>query len=160
MSEAELIPFLQRLTSRLQELQPRTLPMKANCSKCPHPRTVYAVALQCWSAAAKIPDDHPTRDTLNNWICNVVDYAQGKRECMPETPDELWALLGTQPASVPATKIDSPHKTAKEAAAYLHIPYSRFRKVATKIKRQPQTGRYRIEDLDDYAASQRPRAKR
>ena len=54
----------------------------------------------------------------------------------------------------------TPHLTAKEAAAYLRISYSTFRKKATKIRRQPGTGRYRIEDLDEFAASLRPKRKR
>jgi hypothetical protein len=54
----------------------------------------------------------------------------------------------------------SPHLTAKEAAAYLRISYSTFRKKATKIRRQPGTGRYRIEDLDEFASSLRPKRKR
>jgi hypothetical protein len=58
------------------------------------------------------------------------------------------------------TSILSPYLTAKEAAAYLRISYSTFRKKATKIKRQPGTGRYRREDLDMFAASLRPRKTR
>jgi hypothetical protein len=54
----------------------------------------------------------------------------------------------------------TPHLTAKEAAAYLRISYSTFRKKATRIRRQPGTGRYRIEDLNEFAASQRPKRKR
>jgi hypothetical protein len=54
----------------------------------------------------------------------------------------------------------SPHLTTKEAAAYLRISYSTFRKKATKIRRQPGTGRYRVEDLDEFAASLRSRKKR
>ncbi len=50
--------------------------------------------------------------------------------------------------------------TAREAAGYLGIPYSTFRKVAPAgIKKQPGTGRYRPEDLDAFAAS-RPKLKR
>jgi DNA-binding CsgD family transcriptional regulator len=54
----------------------------------------------------------------------------------------------------------TPHLTAREAADYLRISYSTFRKKATRIRRQPGTGRYRIEDLDEFAASLRPRLKR
>jgi len=54
----------------------------------------------------------------------------------------------------------TPHLSAKEAADYLRISYSTFRKKATKIHRQPGTGRYRIEDLDEFAASMKPRKKR
>jgi hypothetical protein len=50
--------------------------------------------------------------------------------------------------------------TAKEAATYLAISYSTFRKRATRITRMPGTGTYRREDLDTYAASQRPKRKR
>ena len=59
-------------------------------------------------------------------------------------------LLGASPT----------HLTAREAAAYLSISYSTFRKKARSIKRQPSTGKYRREDLDEYAASLRPRKKR
>lgn len=45
--------------------------------------------------------------------------------------------------------------TAKEAAAYLRVSYSYFRKHATTIKRT-RTRRYRPEDLDSWAMS-RPR---
>jgi excisionase family DNA binding protein len=55
---------------------------------------------------------------------------------------------------------DSPYLTAKEAAAYLRISYSTFRKCATKIRRMPSTNRYRREDLDEFAASNRPKRKR
>lgn len=55
---------------------------------------------------------------------------------------------------------DTPYMTSKEAAAYLRLAYSTFRKRATKIKRMPGTGRYRREDLDAYAESARPRRKR
>jgi hypothetical protein len=54
----------------------------------------------------------------------------------------------------------TPHLTAKEAASYLRISYSTFRKKATKIRCQPGTRRYRVEDLDEFAASLRPRRKR
>lgn len=60
----------------------------------------------------------------------------------------------------PAPKIESPYLTAKEAAAYLGIAYSTFRKRATQIKRMPQTGRYRREDLDLWASSHRPKRVR
>jgi hypothetical protein len=55
---------------------------------------------------------------------------------------------------------DTPYLTSKEAAAYLRLSYSTFRKRATKIKRMPSTGRYRREDLDAYAESIRPKRKR
>lgn len=54
----------------------------------------------------------------------------------------------------------SSHLTAKQAAAYLRISYSTFRKKATKIRRQPGTGRYQVEDLNEFAASLRPKRKR
>lgn len=56
--------------------------------------------------------------------------------------------------------IESPYLTAAEAAAYLRIAYSTFRKVATRIRRMPATGRYRREDLDAFAETARPRRKR
>lgn len=49
----------------------------------------------------------------------------------------------------------SPYLTAKEAAAYLRIAYSTFRKKAKRIKRQPGTGRYRVEDLEAFAAKKK-----
>lgn len=56
--------------------------------------------------------------------------------------------------------VESPYLTPVEAAAYLKIAYSTFRKIATKIRRSPQTGNYRREDLDEYANSYRPKRKR
>jgi len=58
------------------------------------------------------------------------------------------------------TDISSPYLTAKESAVYLRISYSTFRKKARFIKVRNQTGRYRKEDLDEYANSVRPRQKR
>lgn len=57
-------------------------------------------------------------------------------------------------------RVSSPYLTAQEAAAYLNISYSSFRKRATRIRRMPTTGRYRREDLDAYAESLRPKRKR
>lgn len=56
--------------------------------------------------------------------------------------------------------IESPYLTAKQAAAYLGIAYSTFRKKACQIPTMAQTGRYRREDLDKWAASHRPRRVR
>lgn len=65
------------------------------------------------------------------------------------------------PAPVPPPKeVESPYKTPREAAVYLGIPYSTFRKKAKYIRRVPQTGRYRREDLDEWAEATRPRRKR
>lgn len=47
----------------------------------------------------------------------------------------------------------SPYLTAKEAAVYLKISYSTFRKKARLIRKQPGTGRYRREDLDRFASA-------
>lgn len=60
----------------------------------------------------------------------------------------------------PAPVVASPYLTARDAAAYLGIAYSTFRKRACRIRCQPQTGRYRRDDLDAFAASQRPTRKR
>ncbi|VTR94097.1 unnamed protein product [Gemmata massiliana] len=68
---------------------------------------------------------------------------------------EMLEVLGDQGRGVV-----SPHLTAEEAASYLGVAYSTFRKKATRIKKQPSTGRYRIEDLDEFAASLKPRKKR
>jgi len=68
----------------------------------------------------------------------------------------LEQIEATLNSPTPAT----PHLTAKEAAAYLRISYSTFRKKATKIRRQPGTRSYRREDLDEFATSLRPRRKR
>lgn len=56
---------------------------------------------------------------------------------------------------------DSEYLSAKEAAVYLNIAYSTFRKRAVTIPRQPQTKRYRRCDLDVWATtSGKPRKKR
>lgn len=52
------------------------------------------------------------------------------------------------------------HLNARQAAEYLGIPYSTFRKKAVRIRRSQTTGRYRREDLDEFAASARPKRKR
>jgi hypothetical protein len=57
-------------------------------------------------------------------------------------------------------RVASPYLTAQEAATYLNISYSSFRKRATRIRRMPMTGRYRRDDLDAYAESLRPKRKR
>lgn len=81
---------------------------------------------------------------------------QGYGEVLAEIRNRLISiesLLSPAPGA-------NAHLTAREAADYLRISYSTFRKKATKIRRQPGTGRYRVEDLDDFAASLRPRRKR
>jgi excisionase family DNA binding protein len=54
----------------------------------------------------------------------------------------------------------SPYLTAKEAAEYLRMSYSTFRKKARLIKMMPGTHKYRREDLDEYAQSNRRRILR
>lgn len=56
--------------------------------------------------------------------------------------------------------VDSPYLTPTEAARYLRLAYSTFRKRATRIKRCPQTGKYLRTDLDSFAESFRPKRKR
>jgi hypothetical protein len=46
----------------------------------------------------------------------------------------------------------SPYLTSREAAEFLRISYSTFRKKAKRIKRQPGTGRYKVADLEAFAA--------
>ncbi len=55
---------------------------------------------------------------------------------------------------------DSPYLTAREAAEYLGISYDHFRHKAHLIRQQPGTRRYRREDLDEFAAAQKPRRKK
>lgn len=62
-----------------------------------------------------------------------------------------------RPADAPA---GSPFMNSREAAVYLRISYSTFRKKATLIRRMPGTRRYRREDLDTFAESNRPKRKR
>ncbi len=57
-------------------------------------------------------------------------------------------------------ELRSPYLTARQAAAYLGISYSTFRKKARLIKVMPGTYRYRREDLDEYSRAHRPRRKR
>lgn len=56
--------------------------------------------------------------------------------------------------------MQSDYLTAKQAAVYLNVPYSTFRKRATTIPRCHQTKRYHKTDLDEWAKSRRPRTKR
>ncbi len=81
---------------------------------------------------------------------------QADRELLAGILVRLSRIEAALTPPAPAT----PHLTAREAAAYLRISYSTFRKKATKIKRQPGTRRYRREDLDEFAASLRPKRKR
>jgi hypothetical protein len=62
----------------------------------------------------------------------------------------------TLPSSTASPAIASPYLTAREAAAYLRVSYSTFRKRAIFIKRCPQNNKYRREDLDAFAMSNRP----
>ncbi len=56
--------------------------------------------------------------------------------------------------------VESPYLNAREAAAYLNIAYSTFRKRRKYIRRVPGTRRFRREDLDAYAESVRPRRQK
>ena len=57
-------------------------------------------------------------------------------------------------------KDDSPYLPPPEAAQYLRISDSTFRKVARWIKCQPGNGCYRREDLDAYAQGKKLKEKR
>lgn len=65
-----------------------------------------------------------------------------------------------KPAADAPPPVPSPYLTARQAADYLNIPYSSFRKKATRIRRMPGTGRYQVADLDAFAAAGRSRRKR
>jgi len=56
--------------------------------------------------------------------------------------------------------MESPYLTAREAAAYLKVSYSTFRKRARRINRMPGTKRYRPADLDAFALTGKPKLKR
>jgi excisionase family DNA binding protein len=47
--------------------------------------------------------------------------------------------------------VNTPYLTARQAAEYLNISYSTFRKKARYIRKMPGTSRYRREDLDAFA---------
>jgi hypothetical protein len=64
------------------------------------------------------------------------------------------------PSSLASPAITSPYLTAKEAATYLRMSYSTFRKKARLIKMMPGTHKYRREDLDEFAQSNRRRILR
>jgi hypothetical protein len=89
-------------------------------------------------------------------VVSVVVTDSDEKELLTVILSRLKKIEAILSPVTPAT----PHLTAKEAAEYLRISYSTFRKKATKIRRQPGTGRYRIEDLDEFAASLSPRKKR
>mgnify|MGYP001153130515 CR=1 FL=1 len=86
-----------------------------------------------------------TDDQLHQWARQAITIrgANVLRRFFPP-PDA--------PPAPPA--VPSPYLTAEEAAAYLRISYGTFRNHAHKI---PKTrhGRYRIADLDKYAAGKR-----
>jgi len=84
------------------------------------------------------------------------DRPEQAAELLTQTKRQLAALVTDQPAR----DQNSPHLTPQQAAAYLGRSLSWFRKRATQIERQPGTGRFRVEDLDKWAAKQKPRRKR
>lgn len=55
-----------------------------------------------------------------------------------------------QPVSVPVLPVPSPYLKSKQAAAYLNMSYSSFRKIATLIRRA-RHGRYHVDDLNAFA---------
>lgn len=59
--------------------------------------------------------------------------------------EPVLATPAVPAAPAPASK----YMTPKEAAAYLRISYSKFRKIATRIPRNEHTRRYHVDDLDD-----------
>lgn len=65
----------------------------------------------------------------------------------------MWTNPLTLPPGSP------PYYTARQAAAYLGLAYCTFRKRATRITFQAQTGRYHRDDLNAYARSLKPRKK-
>jgi hypothetical protein len=94
-----------------------------------------------------------SRETLLAWIEGGLPALRCEDGSFRINPvSALTFVARPQPAS--------PYFTAKEAAAYLRISYSTFRKKATRIRRQPGTGRYHRSDLDEFAASLRPKRKR
>ena len=83
---------------------------------------------------------------------------QYEREILARILSRLDKIEAT--LTPPTTATATPHLNSREAAANLRISYSTFRKKATKIRRQPGTRCYRREDLDEFAASLRPKRKR
>lgn len=82
---------------------------------------------------------------------------------MSDTTAEILASIVARLERIErALEIDtgSPFLTAREAAKYLRISESTFRKKARLIRQQPGTRRYRKEDLDEFAAGMRSRKRR
>ena len=76
-------------------------------------------------------------------------------------PNGAGRLVVSQYHRRPARpEIHSPYLTARQAAVYLGISYSTFRKKAVRIRQQPGIRRYRREDLDEFASSLRSKRKR
>jgi hypothetical protein len=92
------------------------------------------------------PPSQPTPDPLRLVLTRLAVISDQLRELHKHSP---------QRQSQPGVYL-----TAKEAAVFLNIPYSTFRKKAVKIRRQPGTGRYLREDLAQFAASLRSNRKR
>ncbi|OWK46594.1 helix-turn-helix domain-containing protein [Fimbriiglobus ruber] len=85
------------------------------------------------------------------------DYAipTGNNGCYAEVMElAAEARAAREKAKQPARPVDSPYLTAREAALYLNVSYGTFRNWATKIKKQ-KTGRFRKEDLDNFAKTRR-----
>lgn len=108
-----------------------------------------------WSESEILQAFSVSRETLHAWIEEGLPALRGLDQEYRISPMAVLAF-----ASRARPQPSTPYFTAKEAAAYLRISYSTFRKKATKIRRQPGTGRYRREDLDEFAASLRPKRKR
>lgn len=82
---------------------------------------------------------------------------------MNDPTTEILATIVTRLERIERTLqlgTESPYMTAREAAAYLRISESTFRKKARLIRRQPGTGRYRKDDLDEFAATMRSKKRR
>ena len=65
-----------------------------------------------------------------------------------------YSIITTANVEAQPVNADTPYLTSKQAARYLNVPYSTFRKHATQIKRT-RTKRYTRDALDKWAQSRR-----
>jgi len=92
--------------------------------------------------------------TLSDEVLNDCLVTLGRLAVIFARIGEALSQLPPPAASPPEARIPSPYLTAKGAAEYLNVGYGTFRNWATKIRRT-RTGRYRREDLDNFAQMRR-----
>lgn len=97
---------------------------------------------------------HQVIPTLDLDAPEVVDKVGILYGNLLATRDDLTPLPEPEPEPKKGINSDAKYLTAKEAAVYLGLPYSTFRKVAVQIKRNSDK-RYDREALEAWSARRR-----